>query len=203
VDSNTYRSLLNGLSLTPITFYNKRAGQYFTELLFYKGLLNKSKAVIIRQNISSTPATSSQQQARSRYFYDFLLDTAMSSETLPEGFVFEPLKVNKLSLLLQYPTNLYADKVPKIIEYLDGTVISGRDWYTLTMTLKRPTTESPEFNNIVQAILKQFENHVRTMRASELVRLSKKVEMIGVRLKRFWMKLYEEIVNSWEELSPS
>jgi hypothetical protein len=30
VDSNTYRSLLNGLSLTPIAFQSRRGGQYLT-----------------------------------------------------------------------------------------------------------------------------------------------------------------------------
>jgi hypothetical protein len=76
--------------------------------MHYKGLLNKPKAEAIQQSIGSTPVNQSQQQTESRFFYQFLLDTAISPETLPTAFSFEPLKVNKLSILLQYPTKLYA-----------------------------------------------------------------------------------------------
>jgi hypothetical protein len=69
------------------------------------------------------------------------------------------------------------------------------------MTLKRPTTESPEFNRITQAIIKQVEAQAKSMRTSELMRLSKKVEQLGIRSRRFTAKLYEELINSWEDLS--
>lgn len=124
IDTPTYRGILGGIAQSKLTFSSRRNAQYFTELLHYKGMLDKTKALNIKEGIAQSPGQ--QLQKPYKNFFEHLLDTAISNEALPANFTFEPFRVNKLSLLLRFPTKLYTEKLPSILDYVSNNEILSR-----------------------------------------------------------------------------
>lgn len=84
LDSNTYRTLLNSIAFN-LPNFNRRNAQFFTELLHYKGLLNKQKAELIKNVVD---VNSNSDQTKNKAFFEHLLDAAINSDVLPTNFAF-------------------------------------------------------------------------------------------------------------------
>lgn len=107
--------------------------------------------------------------------------------------------MNKISLLLQYPTKLYSEKIPPIIEHITKADVNPREWYNLVLTMRRPTGDSADFGRIANAALLQFEVHSKSMRPNEIIRLARKADQLDVNSRRFWSKVYNEAAANWED----
>ena len=136
-----------------------------------------------------------------KIFFQYLLDAAISSEVLPTSFNFQPLKVHNLSLLLKYPTKLYNEKIPAIIELVSSSKYSFRSWYNLIMSLRAPAVFSPEYLQILLALFNQIEQYGKVMKPLDFIKIAHKAHKLRIRSVRFWNKFYTEIMTHWSDFS--
>jgi hypothetical protein len=116
-----------------------------------------------------------------------LLRSFVSKEELPKDYNFFPLNVKSLSLLLQYPTTLYEDKVKEIQEYL-GQDFKKNDIILLIYSLQS-FRGGEDYRKIQTTILDLYEKNAKFFRWSEIVRLASKASSLEIRAGKFWAKI--------------
>lgn len=123
-----------------------------------------------------------------------MLAAVISPDKIPEGFIINPIRLPKLSVLIKFPAESYQDHVKEILEYIEKNEYTPKNWLNLISSMDRKDkhlVDSP----VLKKIFEQLPKYVRYLRPNELLRIGRTAKSIGIKSRVFW-KAFEAEVQS-------